>query len=90
MLNPVPVTVAWEIVTAAVPVLFSDTDCVPLLPSATPPKSMLEGVTVIDRLTPVPENDTVAGEFAALLTTETLPVAVPATVGANFAWNVAL
>ncbi len=90
MLNPVPMTVACEIVTLLVPVLLIETGCVLLVPSATLPNARLDGAAFSDRLTPVPESDTVAGEFAALLTTATLPVAVPATVGANFAWNVAL
>jgi hypothetical protein len=46
MLNPAPLTVAWLIVRPPVPVLFSDTGCVLLLPTSTFPKAMLEGLTV--------------------------------------------
>jgi len=39
---------------------------------------------------PLPESVMVAGELVALLTTETLPVALPATVGAKITLNVVL
>jgi hypothetical protein len=39
---------------------------------------------------PVPESDNVVGVFEALLATDTLPDTVPAAVGANFTWKVAL
>lgn len=38
--------------------------------------------------TPVPDKLTTSGEFGELLTMETLPVTLPADVGANFALNV--
>jgi hypothetical protein len=39
--------------------------------------------------TPVPDKETVAGEFVALLVTLTLPVTLPAVVGANTTFSVA-
>jgi hypothetical protein len=45
-LNPVPLTVALEIVKLAAPVFFSCTVCEFVVPSATLPKLMLDGVVV--------------------------------------------
>jgi hypothetical protein len=45
-LNPVPLTVALEIVKLAAPVFFSCTVCEFVVPSATLPKPMLDGVVV--------------------------------------------
>jgi hypothetical protein len=44
ILRPVPVTVALEIVTLAVPEFVNVMDCVPLLPTATDPKFTLDGL----------------------------------------------
>jgi hypothetical protein len=89
-LNPAPVTVACEIVRLAVPELVKVTLCEAVVPTRTLPKAMLVGVTVRPAWTPVPLSVMVAGELVALLTTETLPVTLPATVGANTTLNVAL
>jgi hypothetical protein len=62
-----------------------------VLPTVTLPKLTLAGLTPRRRLpTPVPERDTVAGELVALLTTEIVPLAEPAAVGANVIVKVAL
>jgi hypothetical protein len=44
-LNPVPDSVAWKMVRAHLPELFTTTDCETLLPIATLPKFTAEGVT---------------------------------------------
>ena len=90
VLKPTPVTVACEMVRLAVPELVSVTVCVPLLPTRTFPKARLVGLTVKAGWTPLPESVMVAGELVALLTTETLPVTLPATVGAKTTLNVEL
>ncbi len=74
-----------DTVTLPVPVLFSVTFCVALLPTVTLPNAMLDGVAVNEALTPVPESDTIAGELLALLTTEMVPVILPVEAGENFA-----
>ena len=67
------------------PVFFIATVCCAELPVFTVPKSRLPGVTDIVRLAaiPVPLSATVFGEVGALLTSEMLPVALPAVCGAN-------
>jgi hypothetical protein len=61
-------------------------------PAFTLPKLRLVGVAdkVTEAATPVPVNDTVAGEFGALLEMATDPARLPAVVGAKTALNVAL
>jgi len=83
MLKPVPEVLAAEIVTLAVPELLNVMVCVPLLPTSTFPKLKLEGLGVSAPCTPVPLKAIVAGEFVALLATLTLPVTLPAAVGAK-------
>jgi len=61
-----------------------------VLPTVTLPKLRLAGLAASNKPAPVPESETVAGELVALLTTERLPVALPATVGAKVTVNVAL
>lgn len=60
-----------------------------LLPTASLPKLMLVGVNVICGCdaTPVPLRLMTSGEVGELLTIETLPAALPADAGANFAVN---
>ena len=89
VLNPAPVTVACEIVRLALPELVKVTVCVLLVPTRTFPKARLVGLTLKAGCTPLPESVMVAGEFVALLTTETLPVTLPAAVGANVTLRVA-
>ncbi len=90
MLKPVPVTVACEMVTVAVPVLVRITGNVLLLPSTMSPKLLLVGLAVRRSVIPVPESDTEVGELVALLTTEMLPLALPVTVGAKVAAKLVL
>jgi hypothetical protein len=87
--KPLPLAVACEMMTLIVPALVSVTLCVLLVPTLTFPKLILVGLAVRRTLAPFPESDTVVGEFAALLTTSTLPVTLPAAWGANLVVNVA-
>ncbi len=88
MLKPVPVTVACEIVALAVPVLFKVIVCEALFPVMTLPKAALDGVAESCGWTPVALSAMVAGELVALLATDTLPVTLPATAGANATFRV--
>jgi hypothetical protein len=87
-LKPEPEGVIDEIVRFALPVLLSEIDCVPLLPTVTFPKLTVVGLVVscaVGAGAPVPVIETEIGLLAALLTKDTWPEALPATVGANFA-----
>ena len=55
----------------------------PVAPTVTLPKPMLEGVAEICGCIPVPLSEIVAGELVALLTTVTLPTRLPVEVGAK-------
>ena len=88
--NPVPVKLACDTVTLAVPELVKVTVWELLLPTVTFPKLRLAGLAFRRRLTPVPESDRVAGELLALLTTDRLPVTLPVAVGAKLAVKVVL
>jgi hypothetical protein len=90
MLKPVPEALAAEIVTLAVPEFVNVTVCDALLPTNTLPKLTLAGLGVSCPCSPVPLREMAAGELVALLTTETLPVALPATVGAKTTLNVVI
>ena len=83
MLNPVPETLAAEIVTLPVPVLFNVTVADPLLPTTTLPKLTLAGLALNPPCVPVPLNASASGEFEASLVTVTVPLAAPADWGAN-------
>jgi len=61
-----------------------------LVPTLTFPKLRLVGVALSRSVTPVPESETRAGELVAVLTTETLPEALPVTVGAKVAVKLVL
>ena len=89
MLNPVPEGVAWLTVNAAFPGFVSVTVCDPVLPTDTLPNATLAGLIVNCACEAVPDPDKpiTRGEPGALLVIETLPVALPAAVGANFAVN---
>jgi hypothetical protein len=89
MLNPVPEGSAWVTVSAAFPGFVSVTVCDPVLPTETLPKATLAGLIVSCGCEAVPDPDKAitSGEAGALLTTETLPVALPAVVGENLAVN---
>jgi len=90
VLKPVPVTVAWVMVTLPVPVLVRLTDCVPVVFTVTLPNATVDGEADSCRLTPVPDRGTVAGELVALLVIEMLPVALPVLVGAKVALKLVL
>jgi hypothetical protein len=90
MLKPAPEAVAWESVTLAVPEFVKVTVCEPELPTATEPKVMDVELAVSCPCEPLPVMEIVVGEFGALLTSEMLPVALPAVVGANWAVKVAI
>ncbi len=61
-----------------------------LLLTVTFPKLRLVGLAPSRSVTPVPESETTAGELVAVLTTETLPEALPAEVGAKLAVKLVL
>ena len=74
---------------AALPVLLRVTVFELLLPTLTPPKATDEGLIVSCGCgaVPVPPKPIESGEPGALLVMETLPLALPATVGANVTVN---
>ncbi len=90
MLNPVPDTLACEIVRLAVPAFLRLIVCEFLLPVATLPKLALDGVAAIAACVPVPLSGMAKGEFGELLVIEMLPLAAPGAEGANLALNGAL
>ena len=83
--NPAPLTMICEIVTFELPVFEIDTFCDVELPVVTLRKPKLVGLTDSVRVasTPTPLNTSVDGEFGALLTSERLPLTLPAACGAN-------
>jgi hypothetical protein len=89
-LKPVPVTVAWEIVTLAPPGFDKVKVCELPVPIVTLPKLALVGVTASCGWTPAPFRAMVVGELLALFTTDTLPFTLPVTVGAKVKPNEAL
>src|SRR5262245_46568907 len=91
MVTPAPVGVACEMVTLAVPAV-TVTFCVALLPTVTLPKLSEVGLaaSVPAGFAPLPLRETTVGELEALLDNDRLPVTLPAAVGANFTWKVAL
>lgn len=68
--KPVPVTLTWEMLTAALPVFVSVTLCVALALRAWLPKlsEVVLGVSCRTGASPVPLSGIVVGEFGALLT----------------------
>jgi len=84
-LKPVPVTLSDETTKFPVPVFFSVTTCVPVVPSGTLPKLTLDGVTDIPGAVPVPLKAIVVGELAASETIEMLPETLAVEVGVNVA-----
>ena len=88
MENPVPLTVAAEMVTVDPPVLVRVSERFVLLPTCRLPKARLVGVAVrVPGATPVPESAMLRLGFDPLEVMVTLPVAAPAAVGANFTEN---
>jgi hypothetical protein len=90
MVKPVPLTLAWVIVTLADPVLDKFTDTDPVAPTTTFPKLTDAGVLARPGCVPVPVNATERGEFDASLATVKLPVALPVACGANAICTVTL
>ena len=83
--NPAPLSVICKTVTLALPEFFTVTLCVDDEPVFTFPKPRLVVLNVSNCVAaiPVPLRLITAGELGALLTMVTLPLAVPADVGAN-------
>ena len=81
-----------ETVTLLLPVLVIVTFLELVPPALTLPNDRLVGLaeSVTVAATPVPVNATAFGEFGALLVRLTLPVRLPAVVGANTTLNVAV
>jgi hypothetical protein len=87
MLNPVPVTVAWEIVTLAPPVFVSESFNIRLLPTWTFAKFKLLGLAASwPGTVPAP----VRGIASAGPETKSSPPVVPADCGAKATFNVTL
>jgi len=81
-----------EIVTLEFPLLVSVTPSELLRPTFTLPKLKLLGLALscAVAVAPVPDRAIVVGELLALLETATLPVALPAAVGAKATLSVAV
>jgi hypothetical protein len=83
MLKPAPVMLAAETVRVAVPLFVRVIAWELLVPVVTFPKAALVGLEEICGCVAVPLSAIVRGEPVALLVIETLPLALPAVVGAN-------
>lgn len=89
--KPAPVSVALLIVTLEPPELVMVAVCFWFLPTCTVPNAMMFDPVLSDPgVTPVPERATLNEAFEASLVMATLPVALPADVGANFTEKLAL
>ncbi len=91
-LNPVPLTVIWEIVTLALPEFVTVADSDLFCPTLTLPNPKLAGLAVSwpVAVVPTPETGTVSVAFEASEEIVRLPLDVPAEVGANCTPNAAL
>jgi hypothetical protein len=90
MLKPVPVTVAREITTLAVPLFVKLIVCELLLPVETFPKAAVPGTAPSCAWIPEPLKAIVSGELGALLAIEMLPLELPDDVGENCAIKLTL
>jgi hypothetical protein len=81
--NPVPGPADWAMLRLAVPGFVSVTVCEFVWPTVTVPKLTLAGTIDIWGWVPTPLSEIDSGEFAAVLITDAIPVAFPATVGVN-------
>jgi hypothetical protein len=91
MLNPVPLTVAAEIVALKAPVFFTVSVCVWLCPTTTLLNVRLAGVAVsVPGATAVPLKAVVKLESDAFEAMDTLPLKLPADEGASVTVNDAL
>ena len=89
--NPVPLTLACEMLTAEPPVLVSVTVADFVVPSVTLPNASLVGLSEsVPTETPVPVSDMVSVGFDAFDVIVTVPLALPAVCGANVTENVVL
>jgi hypothetical protein len=88
--NPAPVVVTLEMVMFEFPLFFRVVVSALLLPVFTLPNGKLAGVapSSVVEAAPVPLSAMASGEFGALLTNETDPLAAPAVAGANTTLNV--
>ena len=83
-----PLTVTCETVIADPPVLLNTSDLVLVLPTCTLPKLRLVGLALMVPCDgAVPERETVSDGFDASLVTVSVPVGLPAAVGANTTLN---
>ncbi len=91
-LKPAPEIVKLDTMTFEFPVLVRLALSKLLLPKFTLPKLRLVGLAVSRKVavTPVPLRAIVSGELGALLTSETVPVTLPAAPGVKATLNVAL
>src|SRR2546428_10386169 len=92
-LTPLPETLICEMLTLELPGLVRVTVCgALLLPTVTFPKLRLVGLAVRRKVevTPVPLNAMVEGELGVSLTSERLPVTLPALAGAKAALKLVL
>jgi hypothetical protein len=84
ILNPAPLALAAEIVRLDPPVLVSVSDKLELLPTCTLPNAKLVGFAVkLPGVTPVPDNAMSTEDDDPLTVSDSLPLLVPATVGAK-------
>ena len=89
--NPVPVTLACEMLTAVPPVFVRVMVADFVVPSVTLPKASLVGFSAnVPGVTPVPDRDIVRVGFEAFEVIVTVPLALPAVCGANVTENVVL
>ena len=85
VVNPAPELLTWEMDTLEFPALVIVIAKTLVLPRGTFPKVKLDELAFNREVLemPIPLTVTVAGEFAALLMTETTPEAIPVAVGEN-------
>lgn len=86
--NPAPGPAACVMLRLAFPGLLTITVCEFVWATVTVAKFTLPGTTEIWGCTPMPASETVDGEFAASLTSEMLPLALPARVARKLAVKV--
>jgi hypothetical protein len=82
MLKPVPLTLAWLMVTVEPPELVMVTDCFLVLPTVTLPKEDAPAINE-PAASPVPLRTTLSVGFDASLVIESSPLALPADWGAK-------
>ena len=90
-LNPLPVTLTWEMLTAELPVFVSVTLCVALALRVSLPKlnEVVLGVSCRTGANPLPLRGIVVGEVGALLTSVRLLAELAPDVGVKLTVNIA-